>query len=147
MSNILILIIGVLALGLVAALSELLYARKRRKAEAEGITLPEEPQRRVPENCCGMHITCEKDSLLTAVSKTIVYFDDEELDRYAGIAPDEYSMEAVEAFEEVLMTLREEEVPSWIRSLQMRRIDMPVSIKEEALLIVSEQRIQHRHDD
>ena len=147
MSNILILIIGVLVLGLIAALTEIRHSYKRRAAEAKGESFPEELVRVVPQGCCGMHITCEKDSLLTAVSKGIVYYDDEELDRYAGVLPEEYSTEAVEEFEEVLSTLQEEEVPSWIRSLQMRQIQMPVSIKEQALFIVSEHRIQHRHDD
>ncbi|PDP73218.1 phospholipase [Porphyromonas gingivalis] len=147
MSNILILIIGVLVLGLVAALTEIRHSHKRRAAEAKGESLPEEPVRVVPPGCCAMHITCEKDSLLTAVSKSIVYYDDEELDRYAGVLPEEYNTEAVEEFEEILSTLQEEEVPSWIRSLQMRQIQMPISIKEQALFIVSEHRIQHRHDD
>lgn len=147
MSNIWILIIGMVALGLIAALTEILYARKRRAAAAQGKPLEEESVRVIPEGCCGMHITCEKDSLLTAVSKSIVYYDDEELDRYAGIRPEEYEDEAVDEFEEVLATLQEEEVPAWIRSLQLRQIEMPLSIKEQALLIVSEHRIQHRHDD
>ena len=38
------------------------------------------------EGCCGMHITCEKDSLAT-LSTEIIYYDDEELDAYRGIAP------------------------------------------------------------
>ena len=36
-----------------------------------------------------MHETCEKDSLLAAVSKDIEYYDDEELDRFRGVASDE----------------------------------------------------------
>ena len=32
--------------------------------------------------CCGMHETCEKDSLLAAVSKDVEYYDDEELDAF-----------------------------------------------------------------
>lgn len=42
------------------------------------------------EGCCGMHITCEKDSLAT-LSTEIIYYDDEELDAYRGFAPDGYS--------------------------------------------------------
>ena len=70
-----------------------------------------------------------------------------DLDGYAGLLPEQYNNEAVEEFQEILSTLQEEEVPSWIRSLQMRQIQMPISIKEQALFIVSEHRIQHRHDD
>ena len=52
MSNILILIIGVLVLGLIAALTEIRHSHKRRAAEAKGESLPEEPVRVVPPGCC-----------------------------------------------------------------------------------------------
>ena len=32
-----------------------------------------------PQECCGRHLVCERDSLLAGVSKTIEYYDDEEL--------------------------------------------------------------------
>ena len=44
-----------------------------------------------PEQCCGMHITCERDSLLANVSDSIEYFDDEELDRFRGRAATDYT--------------------------------------------------------
>ena len=40
----------------------------------------------IDPECCGMHETCEKDSLLAAVSKEIEYYDDEELDRFRGVS-------------------------------------------------------------
>lgn len=49
------------------------------------------------EGCCGMHITCEKDSLAT-LSTEIIYYDDEELDAYRGFAPDGYSDSQIEEF-------------------------------------------------
>ena len=33
-----------------------------------------------PQECCGRHLVCERDSLLAGVSKKIEYYDDEELD-------------------------------------------------------------------
>ena len=48
------------------------------------------------QECCGMHITCEKDSLLASVSKEIEYYDDEELDRFAGKSPDGYTDDEIE---------------------------------------------------
>ena len=30
-----------------------------------------------PQECCGRHLVCERDSLLAGVSKTIEYYDDE----------------------------------------------------------------------
>lgn len=90
--------------------------------------------------CCGLHLTCEKDSLLTAVKPVVEYYDDEELDRYAGTAPDAYSDEAVEEFRDVMLTLRPEEIAPWARSIQLRGIALPEAVREELLMIVGEAR-------
>ena len=44
-----------------------------------------------PQECCGRHLVCERDSLLAGVSQTIEYYDDEELDAWKGIEPDSYT--------------------------------------------------------
>lgn len=92
------------------------------------------------EECCGMHITCEKDSLLAAVSKEIVYYDDEELDRFKGRMPDEYSDQEIEEFRDILLTLLPTDIAGWGRSLQLRGIELPAEVKDELLMIVSEER-------
>ena len=58
-----------------------------------------------PQECCGRHLVCERDSLLTGVSKTIEYYDDEELDAWKGIEPDSYTPEQIELFREIFYTL------------------------------------------
>lgn len=93
------------------------------------------------EECCGMHVTCERDSLLAAVSKEIEYYDDEELDAYRGTAPDAYSDEAVEEFRNVLLSLLPHDIAGWARSLQLRGIELPSAVRDELLLIVSEARL------
>ena len=93
-----------------------------------------------PEECCGMHVTCERDSLLASVSPEIEYYDDEELDRYRGTAPDEYSDEAIEEFRNVLLTLLPTDIAGWARSIQLRGIELPTPVREELLLIVAEAR-------
>lgn len=90
--------------------------------------------------CCGQHQTCEKDSLLAAVSREIEYYDDEELDRYIGVAPDEYTLEQVEQFRDVLYTMQEIEVAGWVRSLQLRGICLPNEVKDEVFLVIGERR-------
>ena len=91
--------------------------------------------------CCGQHETCERDSLLAAVSKKIEYYDDEELDRFRGVEADAYDEDAVNEFRDVLYTLQEIEVAGWLRSLQLRAINLPDELKDEAFLIVGERRI------
>lgn len=90
-----------------------------------------------------MHMTCERDSLLAAVSTKVVYYDDEELDRYKGVGESDYSHEAVEEFREILITLDEDDVAGWVRSLQLREIAIPDALKAEIFLIIGENRAYH----
>lgn len=95
----------------------------------------------IPDSeCCGMHETCEKDSLLAAVSKDVEYYEDEELDRFRGVASDEYLPPEIEEFRYVLYTMREDEVAGWVRSLQLRQVELPDELKDEVFLIIGERR-------
>lgn len=113
----------------------------RRKLERGEIKEMPKIRRARPEGCCGQHEVCEKESLLAAVSKDIEYYDDEELDAYRGREADAYSTEEIEQFEEVLTTMREEEVAGWVRSLQLRGVNLPDALKDEVFLIVGELRM------
>lgn len=93
-----------------------------------------------PDGCCGQHEVCEKDSLLAAVSRDIEYYEDEELDAYRGRPSDEYTNEEVEQFQEVLYTMKSDEVAGWVRSLQLRGINLPDDLKDEVFMIVGERR-------
>jgi hypothetical protein len=90
--------------------------------------------------CCGMHITCERDSLLSSVSDDIVYYDDEELDTYRGRSASEYQDSEIEQFRDILLTLLPEDIAGWARSLQLRQIELPTAVREELLMIVAERR-------
>lgn len=92
------------------------------------------------EVCCGMHLTCEKDSLLADVSTEVEYFDDEELDRFAGRPADGYSPEEIEEFRDVLLTLIPADIAPWARSVQQRGITLPAEVRDELLMIVAEAR-------
>lgn len=131
----LIILGALLAVGLVLYLHD---RHSRRKAAKEGIDQPafNEPE----EQCCGMHITCERDSLLASVSDKIEYYDDEELDVYKGRGADDYSEEETEQFRDVLLTLLPEDIAGWGRSIQLRGIELPSPVKEELLMIVAEAR-------
>lgn len=133
-------ILSLVALGVVAAILGYFRNRKlQRMLERGEISEIPEP-REIPEECCGQHEVCERDSLLAAVSKKIEYYDDEELDRFRGVEPGDYPDEVVDEFREVLYTLREVEVAGWLRSLQLRGVNLPDELKDEAFLIVGERR-------
>lgn len=91
--------------------------------------------------CCGQHETCERDSLLAAVSKQIEYYNDEELDRFRSRLSSEYTAEEVDEFREILYTMQEVEVAGWVRSLQLRAVELPDDLKDEVFLIVGERRM------
>lgn len=93
-----------------------------------------------PDGCCGQHAVCEKESLLAAISKDIEYYDDEELDRYRCTPAHQYTDEQVEEFREVLSTMQETDVAGWVRSLQLRGIEVPEALRDEVLLIVGDLR-------
>ena len=136
-----VLIVALLVVALVAL--ALGYVRNRklqqkiRNGELE--QMPEVVE--VDTECCGQHQTCEKDSLLAAVSRTIEYYDDEELDHFIGMAPDEYTPEQAEQFRDVFYTMQDTDVAGWVRSLQLRGISLPDEIKDEVFLIIGERRV------
>ena len=98
-----ILIVGLIALTLIAMIIGKWYYYRINKKIEKG-ELQEAPAVvEVDDECCGQHEVCEKDSLLAAVSKGIEYYDDEELDRFRGRASDDYTDEEVEEFREVML--------------------------------------------
>ena len=89
--------------------------------------------------CCGAHLVCERETLLQTNAE-VVYYDDEELDELAGIDANGYTDEEADRIREVFHTLQENDVTGWVRSMQLRGIQLPDDVREEALLIVRERR-------
>ncbi len=85
--------------------------------------------------CCGRHLVCERG--LEDVGD-VVYFDDEELDVFAGRGGGEYSDDEAEQFREVLTTLADGERVAWARSLERRGVTMPDEVRDELLLLLGD---------
>ena len=122
-------------------------APKTEEAKAETTkaeTTTEEEYER-PDGCCGAHEVCENESLLATNAK-IIYFDDEELDAFKDREPESYTDEEIAQFDEVFMTLKENELVDWLKSLQLRHVPLPECIKEQALMIISERRNNPAHE-
>lgn len=136
-----ILIISLILLGIIALIAG--YIRnKRLQQKIERGELDRMPEvKEVDAECCGQHEVCERDSLLAAVSKKIEYYDDEELDKYIGTAPDAYTPEQEDEFRDVFYTMQDTDVAGWVRSLQLRGIALPDNIKDEVFLIIGERRL------
>lgn len=135
-----ILIVSLIALAVVAAVAGVIRNRRlRRQVESGELeAMPEVVE--VDSECCGQHEVCEKESLLAAVSRKIEYYDDEELDKYAGVAPDSYTPQQEDEFRDIFYTMQDEDVAGWVRSLQLRGIALPDNLKDEVFLVVGELR-------
>lgn len=138
----LVLLISIIVLGVVAALLGWMHNRKvnqrleRGEISEEELTLPQVRNMQ----CCGQHEVCEKESLLAAVSKKVEYYDDEELDRFAGKTSADYSADEENEFRDILYTMQPHEVAGWVRSLQLRGVEVPDGIKDEVFVMVGEVR-------
>lgn len=113
----------------------LVYHYRRNKDGKEAVVV-------VDEECCGAHEVCERESLLSSGGK-IVYYDDEELDTLSGLSSQCYTPEQIGLLSEVFYTLKESDVSGWLRSLQLRQIELPQDLKDAAFMIVSERRTRH----
>ena len=135
-----ILFIILIATVFVAIVASLIRRKHIEKKIAKGELESFPEVKEVDAECCGQHSTCEKDSLLAAVSKGIEYYDDEELDRFRGRPADTYNQEECDEFRDILYTTKDDEVAGWVRSLQLRNIELPDALKDEVFLIIGERR-------
>lgn len=136
-----ILIIGLVLLGVIALIAGIIRNRRLQKKIERG-ELDRMPEvKEVDTECCGQHEVCERDSLLAAVSKKIEYYDDEELDQFIGREGNAYAEEETDMFRDVLYTTKDDEVAGWVRSLQLRGIELPDDLKDEVFLIIGERRV------
>lgn len=126
-----VLIIILVLFGLVLMLAT--YISRRKKTVVTEITINEDGE------CCGAHEVCDRESLLSA-DANVEYFDDENLDALADVQPEKFTDDQLDQLSDVFYTLRESDVAAWLRSLQVRRIQLPLELREQALLIVSERR-------
>lgn len=81
--------------------------------------------------CCGKHTNCEK-----GYDNSNLYFDDEELDRFKEKKAEEYTDAEAEEFRQILYTMKEDEIDTWVHCLQTRGIELPIEVKDEILLIL-----------
>lgn len=88
--------------------------------------------------CSGSSKACEQTCMMEAATREIVYFDDEELDRYQGRRGDDYTDDEAEEFRHVMLTMREKEVKDWSRSLTLRGIEVPYQVKDELLMLMDD---------
>lgn len=137
-------LIAMVVVGVVLYIQHRRDLAREQSADADETSAETPPTATAADDseCCGMHITCEEDSLLSSVSSEVEYYDDEELDRFRGRAASDYSDDEIEEFRSVLLTLLPHDIAGWGRSIQLRGIELPSAVRDELLLIVSEARMK-----
>ena len=125
------LVFALVFLGLITALGSFLG---RKKGEEETPLIVNDSC----STCTGENDHCEQECMMEAATKEIEYYDDEELDRFRGRLSEDYTDEEAEAFAEVMLTMRPDEVKGWNRSLILRGINMPNQIKDDFIALVND---------
>lgn len=143
MTGALVILVALIVVGTLLYITDVKYFRHHHASASptsaeESSAQPITPEA-AEEICCGMHLVCEKTSL-TVTNDEIIYYDDEELDRFSGRSADSYNYNETEEFRDVLMTLMPEDIAGWAKSVTLRKIELPSEVKDELLLIVSELR-------
>lgn len=129
----LIILLVTVAVGLVLYVYDLKYRRSHSEEEPPANAAAPEDH---GEICCGKHLICDK-PLSPQPGEKIVYYEDEELDRFAGRDADAYSPDEIEEIREVMMTLLPEDVAGWCRSIQLRGIALPTPLRDELFMLLN----------
>lgn len=128
--------------GAIVWLIDRLFYHKDVPTEAD-VTEHEEPA--APQGCvdesCGIRPICPSEQLLAGECKPqVAYYDDEELDRFAGRGDADYTADEEEQWRDVLYTLLPGDLIGWGQSIKHRGLTMPAAIREEFLQLAAEHR-------
>lgn len=88
--------------------------------------------------CSGDSARCLHDCMMEAATATAEYYDDEELDAFAGRSAGGYTDDEAELFRDVMLTMQPREVAAWRHSLERRGVELPDQLRDELLMIVGE---------
>lgn len=127
-----------ISLILLVLVMELVYKGRRRRIPADDSSAGDAAEAIDGSVCCGKHAVCEKRRLADAMTHDAIYYEDEELDVFKGHPSDGYSDDEIESFRYVMDTMRQDEVRGWLESLQVRGIELPDELKDEAWMMIGE---------
>lgn len=140
-----ILLSAILVIGgtIVWFIDRLFYAHKDQERDADVTSDADEPT--APQGCtdesCGIRSICPSEQILAGECRQQpTYYDDEELDRFAGWSEDDYTPEEIEQWRDVLYTLLPSDLIGWGQSIKHRGLIMPAPIREEFLQLAAEHR-------
>lgn len=131
----LIILLITVSVGIVLYVYDLRYRRRHPEIGEDDKQLAEINEEQHGEICCGRHLICDK-PLSPSLGEKIIYYDDEELDRFSGRKEDGYDPDEIEEIRDVMMTLLPEDVAGWVRSIQLRGIQLPFQLRDELFILL-----------
>ena len=134
---------AIILLALLAVSGIILYAidrllHDRDTASNDNGEAGDDIQHECTADCCGTNSVCPSEKLLLGINSELVYFNDEELDAFKGRTADDYTDSEIDAFRDVLYTLRKDELLAWQLSVKRRGITMPAAIHDEFIMLYNE---------
>ena len=94
------------------------------------------------DEACGLRSICPSEQLLAGECRQeVIYYDDEELDAFAGRGADDFTDQEMEQWRDVLYTLQPADLLGWGQSIKHRGLTMPAPIKDEFLQLAAEHRL------
>ena len=138
-----IILLAILVVGgaIVWLIDKLFY----RKAAETADETEENAATATPQGCtdeaCGIRPICPSEQLLKGACRQgegAVYYNDEELDAFAGREHDDYTDDEIELWRDVLYTLQPADLLGWGQSIKHRGLVMPAAIHDEFLQLAAE---------
>ena len=134
-----ILVVG----GAIVWLIDRLFYHKDKTEQTDKsaqLSTGESPSQGCVDEACGLRSICPTEQILAGECKPrATYYEDEELDAYAGRGADDYTPEEEEQWRDVLYTLQPADLLGWGQSVKHRGLVMPAAIRQEFLQLAAEQ--------
>ena len=140
-----ILLLTILVVGgaIVWLIDRLFYQHKTGETVDETVneSTDDKPSQGCADESCGLRPICPSEQILEgACRREVTYYDDEELDAFAGRGEGDYSDEELEQWRDVLYTLQPADLLGWGQSIQHRGLVMPSAIRDEFMQLAAEHR-------
>ncbi|MBR5674353.1 MAG: hypothetical protein IKW97_08130 [Muribaculaceae bacterium] len=136
-----ILVVG----GAIVWLIDRLFYHKNEAENAdetdENASTDATPAQGCTDEACGIRSICPSEQILAGECRDeVIYYDDEELDSFAGRDAGGYTADEEEQWRDVLYTLQPADLLGWGQSIKHRGLVMPASIQAEFLQLAAEHR-------
>ncbi len=144
MKPILILLTALVVGGAIVWLIDRLFYRKDGAGDVDEASQdadPGTPVQGCADESCSIRPICPSEQLLAGECKQeITYYDDQELDAFAGRDENGYTADEEEQWRDVLYTLMPADLLGWGQSIKHRGLVMPAAIREEFMQLAAEHR-------